>query len=536
MTQLALSDVPAREVLAATFDEQVDNVFAPISEFITGIVFAAVPLDFIDEGVELPLIVVWLVVAGIFFTIYLKGFQFRAFGHAIQLIKGKYDDPEDAGEVTHFQALATAVSGTVGLGNIAGVAVAISLGGPGATFWMIIAGLVGMCTKGVECTLGVKYRRVYDDGRVSGGPMYYLSQGLKEKGKGTLGKVLAVLFCIFTLGGAVGGGNMFQANQAFAQAQSVTGGADGWLGFGAAGAVFGLVLALLVGAVIIGGIRSIARVTDKLVPFMAVFYVLACLAVLFSNFTEIPSALWEILRTAFSPEAGFGGVVGVLIQGFRRAAFSNEAGLGSAAIAHSAVKTNEPATEGHVAVLEPFVDTVVICTMTALAIVITGTWADETSAPGVETTSAAFATVAGWFPVVLAVAVILFAYSTMLAWSYYGLKASTYLFGESMFVDRTWKLIFCIFVVIGASSTLDAVIGFSDSMIFLMSLPNIIGLYILSRVVKRELFGYRERLAHGALLPVAERGITPSPTGGSTAATTGVDGTTPNPPPSVEDR
>jgi AGCS family alanine or glycine:cation symporter len=496
---------PSPHVVAASFDESVNDLFAPISTAIESVVFYAVPLDFIDEGVELPLIVVWLVVAGLFFTVYLKGFQFRAFGHALKLVRGDYNDPKDAGEVTHFQALATAVSGTVGLGNIAGVAVAISLGGPGATFWMIIAGLVGMCTKGVECTLGVKYRNVYPDGRVSGGPMYYLSKGLAEKGMGTFGKVLAVFFCIFTLGGAVGGGNMFQSNQAFSQAQSVTGGADGPLGGGAAGALFGLVLALLVGAVIIGGIRSIARVTDKIVPFMAIFYVVACLLVLVSNASAVPAALGSIFTQAFSPEAGFGGIVGVLIQGFRRAAFSNEAGLGSAAIAHSAVKTKEPATEGHVAVLEPFVDTVVICTMTALAIVVTGTWADDTSAPGVQTTSAAFETVAGWFPLMLAIAVILFAYSTMLAWSYYGLKAATYLFGESMLVDRTWKFVFCVFVVIGASSTLDAVIGFSDSMIFAMSLANIVGLYLMAGVVKREIFGYRKRLADGEIVPVAER-------------------------------
>ena len=492
-------------VHAASFDEQVDSFFAPISEVITSIVFFAVPLDFLGEGVELPLIVVWLVIAGVFFTIYLRGFQFRAFSHAVALIRGRYDDPRDAGEVTHFQALATAVSGTVGLGNIAGVGVAISIGGPGATLWMIVAGLVGMCTKGVECTLGVKYRKVFPDGRVSGGPMYYLSRGLAERNMGTLGKVLAVAFCIFTLGGAVGGGNMFQSNQAFSQAQSVTGGADGPLGGGAAGGIFGLVLALLVGAVIIGGIRSIARVTDKLVPFMAIFYVVACLSVLAANISAVPEALWAIVSQAFSPEAGMGGIVGVLIQGFQRAAFSNEAGVGSAAIAHSAVKTEEPASEGHVAVLEPFIDTVVICTMTALAIVITGTWADEDSAPGVQTTSAAFETVAGWFPIVLAVAVILFAYSTMLAWSYYGLKAATYLFGESMLVDRVWKVVFCLFVVIGASSTLDAVIGFSDSMIFAMSLANILGLYLLAGVVKREIFGYRERLASGELQPVAER-------------------------------
>ncbi len=497
-------------VQAASVDDKINEWFTPISSFIEGIIFFTVPLSFLGENKEgapigLPLIVVWLVVAGIFFTIYLRGFQFRAFSHAIELIKGKYDDPKDAGEVTHFQALATAVSGTVGLGNIAGVAVALSLGGPGATFWMIVAGLVGMCTKGVECTLGVKYRRVYPDGRVSGGPMYYLSQGLREKGMGTLGKVLAVLFCVFTLGGAVGGGNMFQSNQAFSQAREVTGGADGPLGGGAAGAVFGLVLAVLVGAVIIGGIKSIAKVTDKLVPFMAIFYIVACLAVLFANATQIPSAIWEIISTAFSPEAGFGGLVGVLIQGFRRAAFSNEAGLGSAAIAHSAVKTNEPATEGHVAVLEPFIDTVVICTMTALAIVITGTWRGDSSEAGVQTTSAAFETVVSWFPIVLAVAVILFAYSTMLAWSYYGLKAATYLFGESMLVDRAWKVVFCVFVVIGASASLDPVIGFSDSMIFAMALPNILGLYLMAGVIKSEIYGYRARLGSGEIKPIAER-------------------------------
>ncbi len=492
-------------VLAASIDDTVNDFFTPISEAISSVVFFEVPLGFLGEDVGLPLIVVWLVVAGAFFTIYLRGFQFRAFTHAIQLIRGRFDKAEDAGEVTHFQALATAVSGTVGLGNIAGVGVAISLGGPGATLWMIVAGLVGMCTKGVECTLGVKYRKVFPDGRVSGGPMYYLRDGLAERGMGGLGKVLAILFCLFTLGGAVGGGNMFQSNQAFSQARSVTGGDDGFLGGGSAGVLFGIVLALLVGAVIIGGITSIARVTDKIVPFMAVFYITACVLVLVVNITDVPAALGSIVTGAFNPEAGFGGFVGVLIQGFRRAAFSNEAGLGSAAIAHSAVKTSEPASEGHVAVLEPFIDTVVICTMTALAVVVTGTYLDDASAAGVQTTSAAFETVASWFPVVLAVAVILFAFSTMLAWSYYGLKAATYLFGESMLVDRTWKAVFCLFVVLGAAASLDPVIGFSDSMIFSMSLANVLGLYLMAKVVKAEIYGYRERLASGEIAPTQER-------------------------------
>jgi alanine or glycine:cation symporter, AGCS family len=484
-------------------DQWVNEIFTPISEAVTSVVFFAIPLDFLGVDAELPLIVVWLVAAGIFFTIYLRGFQFFAFRHGIRLARGDYNDPRDPGEVTHFQALATAVSGTVGLGNIAGVAVAISIGGPGATFWMILAGLVGMCTKGVECTLGVKYRREFADGRVSGGPMYYLSQGLAERGKkmGALGKVLAVMFCLFTLGGAVGGGNMFQANQAFSQARSVTGGASGLLGGSAAGALFGLTMAILVGAVILGGIKSIARVTDKLVPFMALFYVLACLTVLLVNVTAIPEAFGAIVSKAFNPDAGVGGFVGVLIQGFRRAAFSNEAGLGSAAIAHSAVKTHEPASEGHVAVLEPFIDTVVICTMTALAVIITGTYLDQSIEPGVETTSDAFATVLPWFPLLLAFAVILFAYSTMLAWSYYGLKAATYLFGESMIVDRVWKFVFCLFIIVGASASFDAVIDFSDSMIFAMSIANIIGLYLLAGVVKREISSYRERLANGDIVP-----------------------------------
>lgn len=497
---LLAQEAPAQS--GGGLDERINDIFTPISDAVVTVIFYSVP---IGGEVEFPLIVGWLIAAGIFFSIYLRFFQFSGFGHAVALVRGDYNDPEDAGEVTHFQALATAVSGTVGLGNIAGVAVAVTLGGPGATFWMIMAGLVGMCTKGVECTLGVKYRNEYPDGHVSGGPMYYLSKGLAERGLGGLGKVLAVLFCIFTLGGAVGGGNMFQANQAFSQVQTVTGGADGPLGGGAGGAIFGVVLAVLVGAVIIGGIRSIARVTDKLVPFMAVFYITACLLVLAFNAGQIPAAFGAIVTGAFAPEAGFGGFVGVLIQGIRRAAFSNEAGLGSAAIAHSAVKTKEPATEGHVAVLEPFIDTVVICTMTALAIVITGTYADDSIEAGVPTTSAAFETVFPWFPIVLAVAVVLFAYSTMLAWSYYGLKAVTYLFGESMLVDRLWKLVFCLFVVIGASSSLDAVIGFSDGMIFAMSLANILGLYLLAPVIKREIDGYRSRLAAGEIRPVRER-------------------------------
>jgi AGCS family alanine or glycine:cation symporter len=368
-------------------DETINEIFTPISDAISSVVFFSITVG----GVELPLIVVWLIAAAVVFTVYFRVIQFRGFRHALRLVRGDYSDPADAGEVTHFQALATAVSGTVGLGNIAGVAVAISIGGPGATFWMITAGLLGMCSKFAECTLGVKYRRENDDGSVSGGPMYYLSRGLSARGLGGLGAVLAVVFAVCAIGGSLGGGNMFQANQAFAQMREVTGGDDGLLGFGAAGALFGLVLAVCVGLVILGGIKSIARVTSKLVPFMAVFYVTACFVVFAFNLGALPEAVRTIFEGAFTAAGVTGGVIGALITGFQRAAFSNEAGIGSAAIAHSAVRTKEPVTEGFVALLEPFIDTVVICTMAALILIVSGVL--DTDAEGVALTSAAYETV-----------------------------------------------------------------------------------------------------------------------------------------------
>ncbi len=484
-------------VHASTVDDAINDAVSPVANFISGIIFYSVKIG--EPGtlayVEIPLIVVWLIVAAAFFTVYL-GFQnIRGFTHAIDLVRGKYSDPKDAGEVSHFQALATAVSGTVGLGNIAGVAVAVSLGGPGATFWMILAGFLGMSTKMAECTLGVKYRKEHADGSVSGGPMYYLRDGLAEIGHRKLGKFLAVFFSICCIGGAIGGGNMFQANQATTQIVNITGGADGVLGEWRF--VIGLVFAIAVGAVIIGGIKSIARVTEKVVPLMAVLYIVACLTVIFGNITAVPDAIGQIFVGAFNPEGIAGGIIGVLIQGFRRAAFSNEAGVGSASIAHSAVKTTEPATEGFVSLLEPFIDTVVICTMTSLAIVITGTWADPSIEAGVATTSAAFGTVAPWFPFLLAVAVILFAFSTMISWSYYGMKATGYLFNDSARAEFVFKIVFCIFTVIGASLSLGPVIDFSDSMIFAMSLANITGLYFLARVIKREITQYRAKVKSG---------------------------------------
>ena len=496
---------------AAGLDATINNMVGPVVAPFVNTIFYSVPVF----GVSFPLIVMWLVVAASVFTIYFGFIQFRAFGHAIALVSGKYSDPNDAGEVSHFQALATALSGTVGLGNIAGVAVAVSIGGPGATFWMIMAGLLGMASKFTECTLGVKYRNEYADGTVSGGPMYYLTKGLAEQNRAALGKVLAILFAIFCILGSWGGGNMFQANQAHAQLVNITGGADSFLSGN--GWITGLVLAGIVFAVIIGGLKSIAQVTEKVVPFMAVLYVGTALVIIIMNADRIGWAFGQILSGAFTGLGIAGGLVGALIQGFKRAAFSNEAGVGSAAIAHSAVRTKEPITEGYVSLLEPFIDTVVICTMTALVIVITGmlnvdpatglyVWngeagriATEGSLTGVELTSAAFGSSFSFFPYVLAIAVVLFAFSTMISWSYYGVKAWTYLFGEGKTSEVTYKVLFCIFVVIGAAMNLGAVIDFSDAAIFAMALPNIIGLYLLMPVVKREMQSYVRKLKSGEI-------------------------------------
>ncbi|MGI9527193.1 MAG: amino acid carrier protein, partial [Weeksellaceae bacterium] len=422
---------------------------------------------------NIPFIVVWLVVGSLFFTIRMGFINIRGFRHALGLASGKYDDPNAPGRVTHFQALATAVSGTVGLGNIAGVAVAISLGGAGATFWMIVAGLLGMSTKFVECTLGVKYRTITEDGRIFGGPMNYLSHGLEKRGMKKFGKFLAVTFAILAVGASFGGGNMFQSNQAFEQLANQVPMLKGY-GFG-----FGVISAILVGAVILGGINSIAKVTEKIVPFMATFYVIACLFVIGMNFSNINLAFQAIFDGAFSPSALKGGVIGVLIVGFQRAAFSNEAGVGSAAIAHSAAKTNHPPSEGFVALLEPFIDTVVVCTLTALVLVFTGMH-EVTGLAGAQLTSDAFGSVISWFPIVLAFAIFLFAFSTMISWSYYGMRAWTYLFGRSKRSEIIYKLLFLLFIVIGSSISLGAVLDFSDMMILAMAFPNVIGLYILS--------------------------------------------------------
>ncbi|NCA85613.1 MAG: alanine:cation symporter family protein [Clostridia bacterium] len=503
-----------------TISQRINQIFTPFVDGLADILFwdpfAAIGIydevvrddndnPVIDEQGEvvrapLKLIVVWLIFGGLFFTIFMRFINVRAFGHSIRIIRGKYDNTSHAGEVSHFRALTTALSATVGLGNIAGVAIAISIGGPGATIWMIMAGLLGMSSKFTECTLGVKYRRINARGEVSGGPMYYLRDGLKKKRLGMLGHILAVSFAVMVIGGSVGGGNMLQSNQAFKQFATFF----PWMqqyGFW-----YGLLMAVLVGLVIIGGIRSIARVTSRVVPIMAILYVGTALVIIGMNIDNTGHALSLIWNGAFDADAMKGGFIGVLIFGFQRGAFSNEAGIGSASIAHATAKTDEPVSEGIVSLLEPFIDTVVICTMTALVIIFTG-YADTTQElQGVELTSAAFGKVFPWFPYVLLIAVTLFAFSTLISWSYYGQKGFDYLFGKisnRLFGSRRasdviYQLIFLAAIVIGASSSLEPVMDFSDMMILCMAFPNILGLLILAPEVKRDLKDYWSRVKNKA--------------------------------------
>jgi len=538
----------AQEVEELGIDEQINQAFAPIANFFSNVIFFQI--------FGTPFVLILLVVSALFFTIYFGFPNIRYFGKAINTVRGKYEDIEKHGakilygedgiaqgedmnkvdnieehvgmlvdsdlaidgdivdtirdestdgEVSHFQALATAVSGTVGNGNIAGVALAIALGGPGATFWMIVCGLLGMSTKFVECTLGVQYRDVGPDGTVYGGPMYYLTKGLKEKGFATLGKVAAVLFAIFCIGGSFGGGNAAQSNQATIVLKELFN-----LESTAAGFWIGVVLAILVGIIIIGGIKRIASVTEKVVPFMAIMYIVACLYIILSNFSLIDDAISLIITEAFNPKAiGVGGFIGVVLVGFKRAAFSNEAGAGSASIAHSAVRTKYSASEGLVSLLEPFIDTVVICTMTALVIIIfnfggffeygdvTGAGVaiiDGVSYEGAGITSVAFAQFIPYSNVFLTIAVVLFAVSTMISWSYYGLQSWKFLFGRGKGADLTYKLLFLTFVIIGAAANMRSIWDFSDAMIFAMIFPNMIGLYFLFPVVKKQLKRYLDAI------------------------------------------
>lgn len=501
-------------------DERINEWFTPISNWWSGVVLHDFP------GTGIPTIIILLVLGAAFFTVYFGFVNVRKFGLAINVVRGHYDDLEgghvvddhaavnivdgdikrtirdegEEGEVSHFQALATAVSGTVGNGNIAGVALAIAIGGPGATFWMIICGLIGMSTKFVECTLGVKYRDVGEDGTVYGGPMYYLTKGLKERGYVTAGKILAGIFAFLCIGASFGGGNAAQSNQAAQEIASYLG-----MTGGSARTVIGVIMMVLVGIIIIGGIKRIAQVTEKVVPFMALMYIIACLYILGINFTLIDDAFGQIFSQAFNPQAGLGGLFGVLIVGFQRAAFSNEAGAGSASIAHSAVKTKYPASEGLVALLEPFIDTVVICTLTALVIIIFNSGQGEflyggdgsgaviiggESLQGAGITSAAFGKYIPFAQGFLMIAVVLFAVSTMISWSYYGLQSWMFLFGKSKIADLSYKCLFLVFVVIGAAGDMSSVWGFSDAMILALVFPNMIGLFILFPVVKEELVRY----------------------------------------------
>lgn len=497
--------------LAEGIDEKIDMAFAPISSFFSSVVFFTV--------YGIPFVLILLVFSALFFTIYFGFPNIKYFKIAINTVRGKYDhidnhesssnftdvkgtikDESQEGEVSHFQALATAVSGTVGNGNIAGVALAIALGGPGATFWMIVCGLLGMSTKFVECTLGVQYRDIGEDGTVYGGPMYYISKGLNEKGFGILAKISSVLFAIFCIGGSFGGGNAAQSNQATIVLKDLLG-----LESTASGAIIGCVIAAIVGVIIIGGIKRIATVTEKVVPFMAIMYLVACLYIILTNFSFLDDAFQLIISEAFNPTAmGVGSVIGVLLVGFKRAAFSNEAGAGSASIAHSAVKTKYSASEGLVALLEPFIDTVVICTMTALVIIIfnfggyfeyggdgLGTvYIDGIAYEGAGITSQAFAQYIPFSNIFLTIAVVLFAVSTMISWSYYGLQSWKFIFGRGFLADLTYKILFLIFIVIGAASSMKSIWDFSDAMIFAMIFPNMIGLFFLFPTVKRELQKY----------------------------------------------
>lgn len=600
VTQISPEASPEK-VDEMSIDESINNFMAPISKWSFKFIFAGVELEDANGEViteadgnhmELPLILIWLVGAALLFTFIFRFINVRLLKLAFRTVKGKYSKDDDPGEITHFQALTAALSGTVGLGNIAGVAIAVSVGGAGAIFWMVIVGILGMTTKFCECTLGVKYRKIDENGKVRGGAMYYLRDGLKERDMGGMGKVLAVLFAIMCVGASFGGGNMFQINQAATQFIGITESDEHAIAknelaviqkqkseFGKINAnlknissqvdttssradklfnnkkanyefhdifediseqtsslalpiseissqigadsailaqlnaqekaaqlkvddtegffskqkwIFGVIVAILVGIVIIGGIRSIASVTEKLVPFMCGIYVLAALVVIFSKFDQIPAAFGTIIHDAFAPTAVAGGIIGAIIQGVRRAAFSNEAGFGSAPIAHAAAKTRHAASEGLVALIEPFIDTVIVCTMTGLVIVITGMHEQSDGLSGIALTSSAFSQVIEWFPYILTASVILFAFSTMISWSYYGQQAWAYLFGTSKAVEILYKVIFCVFVVLGASSSLGNVLDFSDAMLFAMCLFNLIGVWLLFPVVKRELTTFQE--------------------------------------------
>ncbi|MFK0296289.1 alanine/glycine:cation symporter family protein [Streptomyces sp. NPDC090442] len=492
-------------------EDAVNGVVQPVTDLVHTLIFYEVNL----AGVGIPLIVAWLLVGGIVFTAYLGAIQFRGFRAAYEIVKrrGKGEDADAPGEVTQFQALMAACAGTVGLGNIAGVAVAVTVGGPGATFWMVVCGLLGMALKFAECTLGVKYRVIHEDGSVSGGPMHYLRRGLAERGYARLGRVMAAVFAPIIIVFGLSGGNMFQVNQTLAQLRSVTGGEDGVLGSPGAGLGIGVGIAVVIGLILLGGAKRLGAVVGKLVPVMAIVYVAGCLVVLATNVGAMPGAVKLITTEAFSMEAGAGGLIGIMVVGVTRAAFSNEAGLGSAPIVQAAAKTRHPASGGLVSMLGPFIDTVIVCTMTALAIIVANPpmYAEAREAgkaEGVALTSAAFETVMPWFPYLLTVAVILFALSTTVTWSYYGQKCWEGIFGRSRRSDLTFKTITIGCVVLGSVLTLGAVLDLADGLLFILALINILALYLMAPVIKKELKDYlqhRKQANTPNTAPIAEQ-------------------------------
>jgi AGCS family alanine or glycine:cation symporter len=454
-------------------------------------------------GVSIPFVVVWLLFAGIFLTIRMGFINVRLFRHSIDLIRGRYDRKEDRGDVSHFQALASALSGTVGLGNIAGVSIAIGTGGPGATFWLIFFGLIGMTTKFAECALAVMYRTTDEKGNILGGPMVYLRKGLEAKGLGGLGKVLAFAFAILCIGGSFGGGNSYQVAQSLNAFQAE----PAFEFLKTAPWIYGLLMVLAVGVVIIGGIKSIGNFAGIVVPFMCGAYLIMCLTIIGANYQRIPTAALEIVQGAFAPSALYGGFFGVLVIGAKRACFSNEAGAGSAAIAHSAAKTQEPVSEGIVALLEPFIDTVIVCTLTGLLIVITGVYklpevqqmaaANQGSMITVQavTQNASLA----WFKYVLYVAIFFFAYSTCVSWSYYGERCFVWLFGQKS--SLIYKFLFLGFTLLGSIVKPVNILEFSDMMILTMAIPNLLGVFILSNEIYKHLQIYIGKLKSGEIAP-----------------------------------
>lgn len=475
-----------------SIDTQIDQIFEPIANGIASVVFYSVP---ISDTLDVKLILIWLVLAALFFTFYLGFINIRYFWHAVQVVRGKFDADSTDGQISSFQALMTSMAATVGLGNIAGVAVAISIGGPGAALWMVIMGLFGMSVKFAEVMAGVKYRHRPDPERpeeVYGGPMYYLRDAFTNRNIPYLGTLMAGLFAVFCMIGALGAAALFQTNQSFQQLLNISGGEASF--FADKAWMFGLFMVALAGVVIIGGIKSIANVSGRIVPLMGGIYIIMGLVVVGIHIGDLPHALGVIIDGAFTPEAGLGAVLGALLTGVQRASFSNEAGLGSAAVSQASVRTNEPVEQGFVGMLGPFIDTVIVCSVTAIVIVITGAYEAGSGIEGVELTSRAFGSAVEWFPYLLALIVFLFAYSTIIGWYYIGVKGFSYIFGERAMVENVYKLIFCVFIVIGAASTLDSVILFTDAMVLGMAIPNLIGLYMLAPEIKRDVKEYMAKI------------------------------------------